>query len=344
MQPFRPPVLLRNPHLQSILASTGPRKPLARLRARRLRSVARTELLACSDGVRLAGQYSAQSGPSKGLAILLHGWEGCAESLYLLSAGSRLFASGYDVFRLNLRDHGPTHHLNRELFNSTRLQEVIDAVRLVQQHHASARNFLVGFSLGGNFALRIAARAPAAGIGLDQVVAVCPVLNPRKTMDALETGWWVYHRYFVRKWQRSLRRKLEHFPELGYGDELLKLKTLRAMNGYFVPRYTEFPDTRSYLDGYSLLGDTLRDLQVPVQLITSRDDPMILAEDLAALPRNNALTIELTEHGGHCGFIENWRLQSWVDRRILALCDAARGHDSPPPAARSADETSTARP
>jgi len=57
------------------------------------------------------------------VAILLHGWEGSAEATYVLSLGSLLLSHGFDVVRLNLRDHGATHHLNREIFHSCRLPE-----------------------------------------------------------------------------------------------------------------------------------------------------------------------------------------------------------------------------
>lgn len=324
MSDYRPPLLLRNPHLQSIVASTGPRKWLVRRGAKALLDVSETELLQCGDGIRLQGELSLQRRGNESLVTLIHGWEGGADSSYLLSLGSRLFAAGYSVFRLNLRDHGDTHHLNPELFNSTRIQEVVDAVRQIQQRWPHRHQFLAGFSLGGNFALRVAARAPAAGIDLAQVVAVCPVVNPLHTMELLEDGWWVYHHYFRRKWARSLRRKLEYFPGLDYGDELLKLNTLRAMNGYFVPRYTDFPDTRSYLMGYALLDGVLANLKIPAHIVTSRDDPMIPVADFDQLPGNSNLTVEITDHGGHCGFIENLAMQSWVDRRVLALLETAR--------------------
>jgi predicted alpha/beta-fold hydrolase len=316
---FQPPLLLRNPHLQSICASTGPRRYLVQRRARELRAHSRPLLLDCGAGVRLLGELSAQPRPARAVVALIHGWEGSADSLYLLSAGAHLFAAGCHVLRLNLRDHGATHHLNPELFNSTRIDEVVGAIKALQQRFAQLPLFLVGFSLGGNFVLRAALRAPAAGIALRRAIAVCPVLDPVNTMANLETGWRIYHDYFRRKWRHSLRKKLHYFPELGYGGDLLQLHTLRAMNDYFVPRYTHFPDTLAYLRVYSIVGDVLQPLTVPSHIFTSSDVPVIHAGDLAHLARNEHRHIEVTRYGGHCGFIENYRLQSWVDRRLVEL-------------------------
>ena len=321
---FKPAPLLRNPHLQSILASIGPRKLLVRRQARQLIADAESHIIECSDGVRLQGELSCQPGNRKGLVFMIHGWEGSVDSLYLLSAGSRLYKNGYNIFRLNLRDHGATQHLNPQLYNSTRLQEVLDAVTYAQGLFPADDLFMAGFSLGGNFCLRVAAKAPANAIRLKQVVAVCPVLNPLHTMQYLSEGWFVYHDHFVKSWQRSLKQKLKYYPELGYGDIMPKLRTLQAMNDYFVPNHTAYDDTVSYLLGYALIGDVLENLAVPCQLITSMDDPMIHAKDLVDLAKSEQLTIELTRYGGHCGYLENVNFESWVDKRILAIFSAAQ--------------------
>ncbi|HEY4971956.1 MAG TPA: alpha/beta fold hydrolase, partial [Steroidobacteraceae bacterium] len=182
---YQPRGLLRNGHLQTVLASVWPFSWLIRLRAARLRSRSQELLLDCGDGVRLQAFLSraAQGGDtgSERLAILLHGWEGSAEATYVLSLGSLLLARGFDVVRLNLRDHGATHHLNREIFHSCRLSEVVGATRAIAQRFPQARLYLAGFSLGGNFMLRVAADAalPAAIVG---AVAVSPVLDPEITL------------------------------------------------------------------------------------------------------------------------------------------------------------------
>jgi len=318
MSEFRPPWLLRNAHVQSVLASIGPRRTLARRRAHAMLAASREQILECGDGVRLHGEYSPHPEARRGLAILIHGWHGNSQAGYMLSAAGHLFRHGFSIFRLHLRDHGPSYHLNRELFNSTRLPEVVEAVQRITTLHPHPQLFLGGFSLGGNFALRVALQAPAHNIRLDRVVAVCPVLDPAHTMQALQDSV-IYHEYFKRKWRRALLQKLLHFPEYDYGAELARLDSLAAMNEFFVPRYTDFADTGSYLDAYAITGDRLRELRVPSHLITSADDPVIPAIDLERLARPETLSIELTPHGGHCGFIMDWRLRSWIDGRIEEL-------------------------
>ena len=74
-----------------------------------------------------------------------------------------LFAAGFDVFRLNFRDHGDTHHLNPGLFHSCRLEEVVHALADLQDRLQARRWCLAGFSLGGNFSLRVWLLVTGAG-------------------------------------------------------------------------------------------------------------------------------------------------------------------------------------
>ena len=60
-----------------------------------------------------------------------------------------------------------------------------------------------------------------------------------------------------------------------------------------------------YLAGYAITGDRLTTLAAPATVLTSLDDPIIDAVDLARLARSPRLDIVTTAHGGHCGFIEN---------------------------------------
>lgn len=319
---FDPPRWLRNAHTQSILASAGLRRALARQRARALLGTSREEILDCGDGIRLHGEYAAASGSPRGLAVLIHGWHGHIGAAYLLAAAAALFHKGFSVFRLHLRDHGPSSSLNRGLFNSVRLPEVVNAVGRVAERYPHPRLFLGGFSLGGNFALRVALAAPEHHIPLTRVVAICPVLDPAHTMAVLGRSP-LYHGYFLRKWKRAMREKLRHFPEYGFGADVERLRSLDAMNRFFVPRYTDFNDTRAYLAAYALTGDRLSALRVPSHLITSADDPVIPSSDLDRIARPAALQIELTPHGGHCGFIRDWRLRGWAEERMAGIFDAA---------------------
>lgn len=317
---FDPPRLLRNAHVQSVLSSSFLRRVAFRRNDAVLESGADECVLDCGNGVRLQGFHSAQRTlpEARALVVLLHGWEGSAQSNYILHTGARLLDEGCDVFRLNFRDHGQTHHLNRELFHSCRINEVVDAVAEIAQRFQARPLVVGGFSLGGNFALRVALRAPAANIPLAWTFAVCPVISPRAGLRAIEDAPWFYEFYFMRKWRDSLRRKQAQFPE----HELFAREELRGglrdLTRNLVERHTQFGTLENYLDGYSVAGDKLAALAVPANILTAEDDPVIPVADFRTLKLAPATELTIVAHGGHCGFIRDFSLRSWAEDFILA--------------------------
>jgi predicted alpha/beta-fold hydrolase len=328
---FQPQRWLRGRHFQTILPSLPWRA--ARVMRRALPLIASSEelLLDCGEGVKLQAFHAspAKRGRERGkrLAVLLHGWEGSADSTYVLSLAQTLFQQGLEVVRLNLRDHGVTHHLNRDLFHSCRLPEVVGAVQALAKKFPDLPLVLAGFSLGGNFMLRVAAHREARDLPLQRVIAISPVLDPAVTMRTLEFGFPVYHSYFVRKWSRSLAKKQLAWPDHYDFDELLRVRNLREMTRQLVARHTEYPTMDDYLAGYAITGDRLTTLSAPANVLTALDDPIIEANDLPRLARAPKLEITTTAHGGHCGFIESGLADSnWVDRAVVELL--SRNSDS----------------
>ncbi len=319
---FQPPLWMRNPHVQSFLVSLPVRRRSVERNAAALLSVSEEHLLDCGDGVRLQGFLSRPATlgrPEAGkVAVLLHGWEGSSDSLYILSLAQKLFDLGFDVLRLNLRDHGSTHHLNRDLFHSCLLPEVVGAIRRVQAMLPGKPLHLAGFSLGGNFLLRVAAQANEAELDIARVVAVSPVLDPMETLHAIEHGFSFYHRYFIRKWTRSLVKKQAAWPSVYNFGELLRFASLRRMTSEMVRKFTEFASLEEYLNGYAITGERLANLAVPSSVITSLDDPIIPAAGLERLAKSPALRVTLTRHGGHCGFFDRFAGPSWLERKIIA--------------------------
>jgi len=315
---FKPPRLLANPHVQSVLASSGVRRLLAMRRGSEIETRAVEHILDCGDSIRLQGFHTAQSvlPEARGLAVLLHGWEGSARSSYVLSTGARLLREGFDVFRLNFRDHGETHHLNREIFHSCRIDEVVNAVREVGLRFPSRALAVAGFSLGGNFALRVALRAPANGIPLAYALAVCPVISPASGLFGLENGPRFYQRYFLHKWTRSLRAKQALFPETELFSREELEDNLRGLTRSLVLRHTDFGSLENYLNGYSIEGDRLAALRIPATILTSSDDPVIPIEDFRKLKLPPNVELDIAAHGGHCAFIRDFSLRSFTEDYI----------------------------
>jgi uncharacterized protein len=317
---FEPAGLLKNPHVQSILASSGMRGWQARRRYPDLQEAEQALLLDGGDGVRLSALLSRQAPdkPSRGLAVLIHGWEGSVRSSYILSTGGRLYRDGFDVLRINLRDHGDSHGLNEELFHSCRIQEVVNAVRSQLDAIPHRKAIVGGFSLGGNFALRVARALPDR---FDYVFAICPPLVPKHSLISIEQAPWFYHYYFMRKWTNSLALKQKLFPER-FNFAAWKGFTIRQLTEALVNEHTDYPDSEVYLDGYAIGWDRLQNLNMPVLIVASADDPVIPVADFHQLQKPKQMQLEILNHGGHCGFLSNLKLESYIEKRLShALAD-----------------------
>lgn len=320
---FRVKGLLGNTHVQSLLASSKVRRHLKSNNYSALIANQRSGLFDGGDGIRLHAYYSLHSGQehpgNNKLVIMIHGWEGSADSTYLLSAASALFNEGYAILRLHLRDHGPSTHLNRELFHAARLDEVIHAIKDAQMRFPAYAFYLVGFSLGGNFALRISQRAREKAIFLQHVVAVSPVFSPAQTMQALEMGPAIYRAYFLKKWKRALQSKQSCFPELYNFQHLNSNTSLMNITEHLVTAHTHFDSVDDYFDSYTLQARDFEETSILTDVILAADDPVIPLAGTEAFSSSHKFRLRIFPKGGHCGFIQNWRFESWLDNELIRL-------------------------
>jgi predicted alpha/beta-fold hydrolase len=316
MEPYTAKGILRNGHTNSILAGSPARKLVAHHKSAQFRKQAIEEIIPAGHGIRLSALYNTQPQPNSPVVVLLHGWLGCSDSLYLITLGDFLFKHGFHVVRLNLRDHGNSHRLNEKIFHSCRIQEVINTCIHIQLEFKQPIS-LIGFSLGANFALRINAFTTPEQLALNSTISFCPVIDPSSTLDCLENSLLVYRNYFMQRWKASFYQKSEAFPHLYSKKVFDQCKTLRQATEVLATRYAGFKDLDSYLNGYSIAGDRLSTLQSPALIVLAKDDPIIPWKDHNKLAASQHKKIVLTEHGGHCGFLESDLCSPWIEKFSL---------------------------
>lgn len=274
--------------------------------------------------VRLLAYFTpaATATPARGLVLILHGWEGCSHSNYNLLATNAFIRAGFDVMRLNLRDHGPglhvdPHALNKGLFFGTLIDEVATATRRIAEMAGDKPFYIVGASMGGNFALRLALRHGLEPFpNLRQVIALSPALNPgraTKAMDARAS----YRIYFRRRWSASLRRKQALFPELYDFDDVFRIRDVYEMTDVLIRRFGLFDSADDYFAQYQVRNAAFDHLSVPTTLITAADDPVIPVVDFYALPRHPLLDVQIHRYGGHVGWVDINPFRYYVPRLLL---------------------------
>ncbi|MBI5117303.1 alpha/beta fold hydrolase [Candidatus Poribacteria bacterium] len=311
---FHPTSVLKHPFLQTVLGGSKLRK----LGKNPMLSAARKMILETCERVRLIGHYSPHP-EARGLVILLNGWLGDSGSAYIAGTGKYLYQNGYSVFRLNYRDHGDSHHLNSGLFYASLLEEVFESVRQAASIEKGRAVFLAGFSLGGNFALRIAHQCATTHIeNLKHIVSISPLLDPDKTTDTVDSDKLI-RAYFLKKWRQSLLKKQSLFPEKYDFSGILNNNYIRIMTEELLKRYGPYESARQYFQAYEIKNDALMTIPVPTTIITAEDDPIIPVADFHRLELNRLTKLVIHQHGGHNGFIESFRLSTWYERNMVYL-------------------------
>lgn len=298
MMDFKAPPGLGNPHLQTMFSSVLRKRFLARQLQSFIDSGESHSL--SIGGQKLSAIHHTQPRPGPIVAII-PGWLGSANSGYVLGFAHALWQAGYSVTRLTLRDHGDSARDNESMFNSALTDEVVAFVDAAVDGHASVG--VLGFSLGGNFALRVNQARPQY-----RTLAICPAIDPRQTMQKID-GNVIYQRYFLNKWREIWRTKAAAYPDRYRYSDIANLNSIATLTELFIRQQTSFENLDSYFSAYDLSGDKLAG--IPAQVLASRDDPIIPFSDFAGLP--DSVTVEITDQGGHGAYLENWKMASWLD-------------------------------
>ncbi len=254
--------------------------------------------------------------------ILIHGLEGCHDSHYMRGIAHKAWHAGLNVIRLNQRNCAGTEHLTPTLYHGGLSQDVRAVADELVEKDGIRALWVVGYSMGGNLALKMAGEARETCPGLRGVAAVCPNVHPAVCVAALEQRRnWIYHQNFVRKLKARLERKAKLFP--GKWD-LSLLKHIRTLS-QFDDAYTA-PDGgyRNTADYYEQSGSrhVLEYIRVPTLLITAQDDPFVpLASfDVPRIRTNPRIQLITSAKGGHCGFLQQARESEdahWAENRIV---------------------------
>jgi len=286
----------------------------------------------------------SDSAPGRRPAIVVvHGVGGTSESRYVIRAGRAFARAGYHAVRLDLRGSGEGVRTAPCLYHAALTEDLAVAVDWLARSPRVDGVFVLGFSLGGQLALRWAgelgagweSRAPA----LRAVATVSAPLDLERTTAAMERLRSLpYHRYLVQGLVQQGRTFAGLHPaRVHYTDtELDGVRSIRAYDALVVAPMHGFRSAEDYYARASA-GPLVRAIEVPTLLVHAEDDPMVPAplvrDSLGCAPA--ALEQAWSEHGGHVGWIagvgeQRW-LRTWAMDRVFAFFDRhARGASGPP--------------
>ena len=246
--------------------------------------------------------------------IFFPGWLGHKDSKYLIPLANLLHINNFDIIRIHPIDHGDTEHLNKDFFRATDIQTLIEAVEFIGKKYQNNEIHLIGFSLGGNIALRISA---CESINfLKSTVVISPVIDPEISMRAMDNTSWILKKYFVNKWRRTLRRKMR-LHNISNVEESLRYKDLEKMTEFFTKNFSPHKNVKELFAGYAITQDTINQIKNNTLIYSSVDDPCVPIKPLYSLDQTNNVKFKPQQYGGHCGFIDDFKFNSSVYEEIV---------------------------
>ena len=304
---FHPRPWLRNGHLQTIAGNFLPRPHHLP------RAVSQLVEVAPAHGTQISSQVLCEchwqplpARPYCATVIIVHGLEGSSRSQYVIGNADKLWRSGCNIIRMNMRNCGGTERLTPTLYHSGMSSDVDHVMRFFIQSQNLTSISLIGYSMGGNLVLKLAGDlASNAPPELRSVIGVSPAADLGASADALHE-WQnrIYERRFLRALLKRFRRKAMLFPRAFDPQRATGVTSLREFDDQITALYSGFRSANDYYHR-AAAARVLDKIAVPTLLIHACDDPFIRfnAETRAIISANPNITLLETEHGGHCAFV-----------------------------------------
>jgi uncharacterized protein len=309
---FRPLPLLGNPHVQTLLGYfwEGTVAPGA----------TREVVVPLPDGDRIVLHDSLPPGWQRGgpMALLVHGLGGSHRSGPVRRVAGLLWRRGVRAVRIDLRGSGRGAGFSRRLYNAACSSDVRAALMEMHAWDTSAPIALVGFSLGGNIALKLAGEAAAQPVsGLQSVAAVAPPVDLERCAALISARWnRFYEMHFVQALVgqvRALERRRSDLRRTRFPSPL----SLRRFDDLYTAPLGGYADALDYYRRASSLP-LIPAIRIPTLILTARDDPFIAVEPIEKLAAVSYLTVRIFERGGHLGFLgpDGAGGIRWAERRL----------------------------
>ena len=317
---FRPAWWLPGPHLQTIWPSLTRHRPQLTLTRRRIE-------LTDGDFIDLA--LGVGTGPR---VLVIHGLEGDLQSHYAGSLLDALSRHSYRPIFMHLRGcSGEPNRLARS-YHSGASEDLHEVLTHLARDPEGAPLAAIGFSLGGNLLLKYLGECgDQTGAGAPLLRAGVAVSAPfvlRDAMLRLDLGASrLYRGYLIDKLVRAYRRKFDALRS----PLDLDIGSIRDFNQFDDRVTAPLCGFAGVFDYYSKAScrQFLPGITTTTLIVHALDNPFMFP---ATVPFEHELgpgvTLELSRHGGHVGFVGGpspWRPDYWLEGRILDFLRDVQG-------------------
>ncbi len=318
--PFRPAWWLPGAHLQTLWPNLLRRVPHTPLRRERLE-------LEDGDFIDLdwlepdpVPDESGPADPASPIVLVLHGLEGSSRSHYAQALLLSLRQSGLRAVVMHFRGcSGEPNRLTRG-YHSGETSDLATVIHHLQSQHTDSALAAVGYSLGGNVLLKyLGERGQASGLCCAVAISV-PFRLEQAAWRMARGVSRIYQWHLLGLLRRSLREKFSRralTPPLPL-SRLRDLHTFHQFDNAVTAPLHGFRDADDYYKQSSSRA-YLHDIVTPTLVIHAEDDPFMTPAVIpTAEELSDSVTLELSPHGGHVGFVGGspFAPHYWLEERI----------------------------
>lgn len=303
-----------NPHFQTTLPSLLNRNKKARFVHQRFE-------LDDGDFLDLAW-HQLPTADTRPIIIIFHGLEGSVHSPYAFRMMEALDKKGFNSVVMHFRGCLGVQNRLARAYHSGETGDAKAFIEHIINKYPDCPLGAVGYSLGGNMLLKLQGELGESS-PLFAAVSVSAPLRLEQTADHINSG---ASRFYQKVLMDSLKeRLLEKFEQYDYEkiiglkkEDVPVMKSFWEYDDLFTGPIHGFEGATDYYTRSSAQQYIVH-ITKPTLIIHAEDDPFMpvtVLPDEKELPDN--ISLELSEHGGHVGFLGGTVLTPhyWLEGRI----------------------------
>ncbi len=312
---FKTPFILTNKHLQTLYA------PLFRKQRTPTVEIERFDL-ADGDFVE-AYWYKNKPTDTRPIVTLFHGLAGSFRSPYIKGIMKALDKKGFSSVLMHFRGCSGKANLLPRSYHSGDTADAKAWIDYLKVKYKDSDLHAVGYSIGGNMLLKLLGEEQEKSL-LCSAVSVSAPMDLEITAKRINQGFSKrYQKHLLDPLKETLLEKYRTFDMekiLNRNREDIKnIKTIEEFDELYTAPINGFGTAKNYYKKCSA-KQFLKHIQIPTLIIHALDDPFMTP---AILPLKDELsehiTMSISEHGGHVGFVNGSLLKPnyWLEEHIV---------------------------
>ena len=312
---FKTSFFLKNRHIQTLYAPLFRRQPKPKVEI---------ETFELTDGDFLECYWHKEKPKdTRPIVILFHGLAGSFDSPYIQGIMRSLDAQGFDSVLMHFRGCSGKPNLLPRAYHSGDTADAKAWIEYIYKNYPNTPLYAIGYSIGGNVLLKYLGEEKE-NTPLKSAVSISAPMDLSVCAEVISKGFAKnYEKHLLKPLRASLKEKfdtheLSHLLKLEK-EEIKSIKTIEEFDEHYTAPIHGFTSAQDYYAQCSS-KQFLKYISIPTLIIHALDDPFM---DKRILPTKEELsplvTLELTQHGGHVGFVSGTLLKPkyWLEERIV---------------------------